>query len=118
LVWRVAVATSTVAVSGTHGSEAVIVGVRPAREADLGPGEAVTVIMPLVIVPPHTVRGTVWTVEVFVAGKFKGEGYTGVATVTYVLCLGDGSPRAEVVFSVYVVHVIVWTGIIFVVDWH
>ena len=68
-------------------SEAVIVGVRPAREADLGPGEAVTVIMPLVIVPPHTVRGTVWTVEVFVAGKFKGEGYTGVATVTYVLCL-------------------------------
>ena len=68
-------------------SEAVIVGVRPARETGLGPSEVVTVVMSLAIVPPLAVRGAGLTVEVLVADEFKGEGHTRVATVTYVFCL-------------------------------
>ena len=45
--------------------------VRPSRATRLSSSEMVTVVVALVVVPPHAVGGTVLAVEVQVAGKFE-----------------------------------------------
>ena len=54
-------------------SEAVVVRVRPSSQTLLGSCQMMTPVVTLVVIPPHTVCGTVLAVEVAVTDERDGE---------------------------------------------